>query len=631
MTDTRHEAAIEAAAKAYEEQFNGPAGWTRARDQSKLLRWMTAAIVSYNAALGGEAEGPRLIAANGDVVLELTDEQAERVRSVLTPEEIRLSQHPEPRQAAEIEAGQVWLNHGGERFEVVDNTLGPVLRMLSDPPPRRERVFEASYMRKNMTLERPSEPRQAEGHTLTRIPNGDGTRAVTCSCDWSSPGHLSGADAIRTADEHLTSTVLHPEPRQGPRHAVACCPICAAPAAEGCTHEGQLVDGVVTLLSEPLQDQPVDRAEGMCKCGHPGYEHDTDVHSTHPCLIDGCGCSRLQPVDRASGERSEFDESDFELPTGWEKDSVEKLRLYAREMDLDVDDDRPRLLTAIRQALSPPVEHPETGEREDRRKGERRSGRERRSEANTPRSEMEPQRRDWSKPEDRRSGKDRRIPAEPLQDGGERELDAEIEAEDQLAGQHGQQFAPIERYQHEQSFLAGLRARHPHQDVERRQLDAVDKALPPWEGRNREGVECVGRVQTILNLVADRAELERVRAALAELVRLYELKQADPAAYEMQAEARRVAWFKAKALVAPSPDDRGGERVERVLATKIRVGHRVWVGDEFLLVVDDETKHVQGANTVWLGDFAEDWAVGGRREGPERTFLVLADDRGETP
>lgn len=45
-------------------------------------------------------------------------------------------------------------------------------------------------------------------------------------------------------------------------------------------------------------------------------------------------------------------------------------------------------------------------EREDRREGERR-GRERRSQTNSPRSEMLPQRRDWSKG-DRRSGNDRR-------------------------------------------------------------------------------------------------------------------------------------------------------------------------------------------------------------------------------
>jgi hypothetical protein len=56
----------------------------------------------------------------------------------------------------EIEKGQIWLNRGGrERFEVIKGGQSPWLVMLSDPTPRRERLFEASYMRRNMTLERP--------------------------------------------------------------------------------------------------------------------------------------------------------------------------------------------------------------------------------------------------------------------------------------------------------------------------------------------------------------------------------------------------------------------------------------------------------------------------------------------
>lgn len=45
-----------------------------------------------------------------------------------------------------------------------------------------------------------------------------------------------------------------------------------------------------------------------------------------------------------------------------------------------------------------------------------------------------------------------------------------------------------------------------------RQLEAVDKALPPWEGPLRDGsAECVGRVETIRNLRADRAALAMFR------------------------------------------------------------------------------------------------------------------------
>lgn len=166
----------------------------------------------------------------------------------------------------EIEAGQIWLSgSGGERFEVVKGGELPALVMLSDEPPRRERAFEASYMRRNMRLERSSEPRQAEGHTLTRIPNGDETRAVTCSCGWSSPGHLSGADAIRTADEHLTRTVLHPEPRQ---------------------------------------DQPVDRASGEAKLNQ----------ALRPCFVASNGDTLMltdeqaENVSRILSEHPETDE-----------------------------------------------------------------------------------------------------------------------------------------------------------------------------------------------------------------------------------------------------------------------------------------------------------------------------------
>jgi hypothetical protein len=42
------------------------------------------------------------------------------------------------------------------------------------------------------------------------------------------------------------------------------------------------------------------------------------------------------------------------------------------------------------------------------------------------------------------------------------------------------------------------------------QLAAVDEHLGPWEPEPGSDVGCVGRVQTILNLKADRAELERV-------------------------------------------------------------------------------------------------------------------------
>lgn len=43
----------------------------------------------------------------------------------------------------EIEQGQVWLSHGGsERFEVISGGESPRLVMLSDPVPRRERLFE---------------------------------------------------------------------------------------------------------------------------------------------------------------------------------------------------------------------------------------------------------------------------------------------------------------------------------------------------------------------------------------------------------------------------------------------------------------------------------------------------------
>lgn len=47
-----------------------------------------------------------------------------------------------------------------------------------------------------------------------------------------------------------------------------------------------------------------------------------------------------------------------------------------------------------------------------------------------------------------------------------------------------------------------------------------------------------------------KSERGQEREALAELVRLYELKQADPDAYAMQAEAKRLAWYRAKAVLA---------------------------------------------------------------------------------
>ena len=39
-----------------------------------------------------------------------------------------------------------------------------------------------------------------------------------------------------------------------------------------------------------------------------------------------------------------------------------------------------------------------------------------------------------------------------------------------------------------------------------RQLDAVDRELPPWE--SAPGECCVGRVQTIRNLIADRTNVQ---------------------------------------------------------------------------------------------------------------------------
>ncbi len=52
-----------------------------------------------------------------------------------------------------------------------------------------------------------------------------------------------------------------------------------------------------------------------------------------------------------------------------------------------------------------------------------------------------------------------------------------------------------------------------------RQLNRVDEALPPWENENRDPKECVGRVDTIRNLVADRAERDRLREDCADLER----------------------------------------------------------------------------------------------------------------
>jgi hypothetical protein len=56
-------------------------------------------------------------------------------------------------------------------------------------------------------------------------------------------------------------------------------------------------------------------------------------------------------------------------------------------------------------------------------------------------------------------------------------------------------------------------------DLYKRQLDAVDENLPPWEPP--PGESCVGRVQTILNLKADRAQVERMREAAAEMVEAF--------------------------------------------------------------------------------------------------------------
>jgi hypothetical protein len=49
-------------------------------------------------------------------------------------------------------------------------------------------------------------------------------------------------------------------------------------------------------------------------------------------------------------------------------------------------------------------------------------------------------------------------------------------------------------------------------DQLRRQLDAVDANLPTWE--SAQGESAVGRVQTIINLKADREERDQARDAL---------------------------------------------------------------------------------------------------------------------
>jgi hypothetical protein len=49
------------------------------------------------------------------------------------------------------------------------------------------------------------------------------------------------------------------------------------------------------------------------------------------------------------------------------------------------------------------------------------------------------------------------------------------------------------------------------------QLDAVDRALPPWEPAPWSGTGVVGRVTTIENLVADREELRLMRLAVSDL------------------------------------------------------------------------------------------------------------------
>jgi hypothetical protein len=71
------------------------------------------------------------------------------------------------------------------------------------------------------------------------------------------------------------------------------------------------------------------------------------------------------------------------------------------------------------------------------------------------------------------------------------------------------------------------------------QLAAVDKALPPWEPA--PGEFAVGRVQTILNLVADRVEAQQLRETLS-LIEDFCETHLPFASEKSEVVARRVLW-----------------------------------------------------------------------------------------
>lgn len=73
--------------------------------------------------------------------------------------------------------------------------------------------------------------------------------------------------------------------------------------------------------------------------------------------------------------------------------------------------------------------------------------------------------------------------------------------------------------------------------------------------------------------------LKEAIEVLVELVRLYDLKQENPEAYEMQAERKRAAWFKAKAIVSACGSSTPEQSIEPVEAEAILAafsGARYW-------------------------------------------------------